>query len=132
MSNEYLKTAFHAVCKEAKPAVAHYVVLMESVSYYGGPEEGGWWGKDEIVESYQIYATEEEAETAAEAVKVLAADLTAQAKTEYGRTCLRESRWLEARGLDDSFLPEPDGPSTFRVVVRPEIPQNIYGTRHYE
>lgn len=127
----YLQAAFDEVCSEAKQAQGFYVVLMENIPFYGGPEEGGWWSSDRVIVAYQYYATEEAAQAAADAVKKLAAELEANAKTEYGEQCLRETEWLEARGLDDSFLPEPDGPSEFYVCVSEELPQNQYGCRQY-
>lgn len=37
--DSYMQAAFDAVCKEAKTAVPFFVVLMENIPFYGGPEE---------------------------------------------------------------------------------------------
>lgn len=128
----YLQSAFESVCADAKQAEGAYVCLMERVSRYGGPEEGGWWTEDHILVAYQWCSTEEEAAAKREAVERLAEDLQDQARKDYGEHCLRESEWLEARGLDDSFLPEPDGPSEFYVTVSDGLPSNSMGATHYE
>lgn len=127
----HLQQAFNTVCSEAKQAQGFYVSLMESVPYYGGPEEGGWWGSDHIVHAYQYYATEEAANAAAEAVKKLAEELETQAKREFGEQCLREMEWLDARGLDADYLREPDGNSEFFVTVTESLPENSFGDRQY-
>lgn len=129
--DRYIQQAFETVCKQAKPAEGFYVVLMENCPYYGGPEEGGWWGNDRIVCAYQWCDTEEEAEAVAEAVRKLAKELKEESQKEYGEQCLREMDWLEARGLDADFLPEPDGPSDYYVCVMRGIPENNYGRRGY-
>ena len=41
-----INEAFFNICREAKPAKSSYVSLYVNVPYYGGPEEGGWWGSD--------------------------------------------------------------------------------------
>jgi hypothetical protein len=127
----YLKSAFDQVCKDAKQAQGFYVCLMEYQPFYGGPEEGGWWGHDISLVAYQWFPTEEQAETARLAVLKLAKELEAESRKDYGRQCLREMDWLDARGLDANFLPEPDGPSTFSVVVSEGLPEETRGCRQY-
>jgi hypothetical protein len=123
--------AFHKVCSEVKEAVGHYVVLMETAPYYGGPEEGGWCGEDKVVVAYQKYATKEAADNAAKAVEKMAEELNQEAKKTYGKQCLLETEWLEARGLEDSYLKEPDGETVYSVYVTDTLPENKYGSRHY-
>lgn len=130
--SDFIKAAFSQVCKEARRARGFYVSLMENCPYYGGPEEGGWWGSDERVLAYQYFSTEEEAEAARLEVLKLAKQLQAEARRDYGEQCLREMAWLEARGLDADYLPEPDGPSTYSVLVTEGLPEEHYGPRHYE
>jgi hypothetical protein len=60
----YIREAFEQVCKEAKPAESLYVVLMEDRPYYGGPQEGGWFGHDHTIVAYQLFPTEEQARAA--------------------------------------------------------------------
>lgn len=133
--NSYLKSAFDEVCQDAIKMTEEsswYVVLMESCPFYGGPEEGGWYGNDQIVIGYQEFLTEEIASQIAERVRQLAEEMNIQAQTEYGNQCNRELDWCEKRGLDANYLPEPDGPSEYYVTVTNEIPHNSYGRRGYE
>jgi hypothetical protein len=127
----YLKKAFEAIIQDAKIPEQWYVVLIEKTPFYGGPEEGGWWGWDTNVIAYKEYPTEELAKAAAEQVRRLAKELTDQSRREYNEYCSQQMEWLEVRGLDADFLPEPDGPSKYLVLVTNEIPQNTYGCRRY-
>jgi len=128
----YLQDAFNQVCTEAKQAEGYYVALMERTQFYGGPEEGGWYGHDIIVHAYQHFTTEEAANAAKEQVEKLSQQLTLDEKRSHGEHCLRQMDWLDDRGLDADFLPEDDGPSDFYVTVTSELPTNSYGGRHYE
>jgi hypothetical protein len=130
-SEGFVKQAFEAVCKEAKPAGVFYVAMFELVPYYGGPEEGGWWGEDNILVAYQRFDTQEAADAAKEKIEELAADLSAQERTAHGEYCLRTMEWLDDRGLDADFLPEDDGPSEYYVTVTDSLPESSYGCRHY-
>lgn len=128
----YLQSAFDVVCSEAKPAEGAYVCLMERSQRYGGPEEGGWWTTDCVLVAYQWCESEEEASAKREAVEQLAAKLRRDAQREHGERCIREMDWLDARGLDADWLPEPDGPSDYYVTVSSGLPSNNYGPTHYE
>jgi hypothetical protein len=127
----YIHEAFHRVCLQAKAPETWYVCLMEKAQFYGGPEEGGWWGTDTFLSAYQEFPTEEAAEAAAEEVRKLADELSKQSRREHGRQCLRETEWLEARGLDADYLPEPDGPSEYHVLVSRGLPEGSRGCRQY-
>lgn len=132
MRDSYLREAFHQVIKDAKEPEEWYVVLMESVPFYIGPQEGGTWGEDRHVVAYRSFPNEELAERASESVKKLAYELTEQSRKGFGEHCLRQMDWLEERGLDADFLPEPDGDSTYYVIVTKRVPEDSYGCRHYE
>jgi hypothetical protein len=127
----YLNEAFHRVCDQAKEPETWYVSLIETVPYYGGPEEGGWYGHDTVVVAYQAFPSEEAAEAAAKQVRKLAKKMDQEARREHGQQCLREMDWLDARGLDADFLPEPDGPSEYSVMVSEGIPSGSRGCRQY-
>jgi hypothetical protein len=109
----------------------HFVVLTEVQEYYGGPEEGGWWGHDYIPIKFAAYGSLEEAEAVAKRVQSLAEKLNRQAYRSWGDDCARECEWLDARGLDSDYLPEPDGPNRYYVDVLDHIPQPKYGDRYY-
>lgn len=128
----FIQSAFDAVIKDAVKPTGHYVVLLEQVQRYGGPEEGGWWTTDTEVVSYKEFPTLEQAEAAAEAVKKLAKELSEESRKSLYRTLAESVEWLEARGLDADFLPEPDGPTTYYVSVTDSIPEPSYGPTHYE
>jgi hypothetical protein len=130
--SEYLHDAFHAVINDAKLPEKWYVSLMESTPYYGGPEEGGWWGSDTHLVAYREFSSEDSAESARNAVLNLAAELKADSHKTFGNQMLREMDWLDARGLEADWLPEPDGESDYYVVVSQGIPEESYGSRHYE
>lgn len=130
--SHYLESAFHGICREAQLAEDWYVTLVELVPFYGGPEEGGWHGTDRQVIAFQKFASEESALAAAHRVQHLADELKADSQRLHGEHCLREMEWLEARGLDADFLPEPDGPSDFSVIVSQGVPESTRGNRHYE
>lgn len=129
--DNFFQAAFEAVCKEAKPAEGFYVCLMESVPFYGGPEEGGWWGRDTHLVAYQHYPTEEQADAAVKQVEKLAKELSDESRKDFGEQCLREMEWLNARGLDADFLPEPDGESEFYVLKCEGLPEESRGCRQY-
>jgi|PlaIllAssembly_1097288.scaffolds.fasta_scaffold00432_13 hypothetical protein len=131
-ADSYIEAAFRRVCEQAKPAAGFFVALMERAPFYGGPEEGGWWGEDHILHAYQHYDTEEAARAATEQVTKLAQQLSEEARAAYGERCLRETEWLDARGLDDNFLPEPDGESEYYVLMSEGLPEESRGSRHWE
>jgi len=127
----YNEHAFHQICTDAKAPEAWYVCLLEQIQFYGGPEEGGWYGTDTEVIAYQEFPTKEAAETAREAVKALANELSRDSKRQYGEQCLRELDFAEARGVEaESIFPEPDT-SDFIVRVYDHIPTPSHSDRHY-
>lgn len=128
-----MKQAFFEICREAKPATAHYVSLYRREPYYGGPEEGGWWGSDYALVAYERFDSDEAASAAAEAVVELAERMSAEAKDAFNRQCAAECEWLEARGLDADFLPEVNGEVSYHVHVEDRPGSLAYeGSRHYE
>jgi hypothetical protein len=126
-----IEEAFRQICNEAKDAEGIYVALFESRPFYGGPEEGGWWGRDNILISYQKFETREAADIAVAAIQKLAYELTKEAKKSFGRQCLQEMEWLDERGLDSDYLREPDGESSYSVSVSERVPESSYGERGY-
>lgn len=128
-----IKEAFFSVCEDAKPAVSSYVSLYVRVPYYGGPEEGGWWGEDHRLVAYKHCSYPDHAEAVRRDVEALAEELSSESRREFGEQCLREMEWLEARGLDANFLPEPDGEVEY-YVAEEQSPGSLASTgcRHYE
>lgn len=127
------KEAFFQVCAEAAPASSSYVSLYRIESFYGGPEEGGWWGRDYVLVAYQEVSNDVEAEALRQKIAVLAEDLSKQAKDNFNRGCAAQVEWLEARGLDDDFLPEVDGEDSYIVLTENKPGENAYkSSRYYE
>lgn len=130
MSNRYTAEAFRLICKEAKSHHQHWwVCLMESVATYGGPEEGGWWNFSTYVVQSQRFDSEAAANEAAEKIKEMAEQLSIAQSRREGEECLRSLEWLEARGLDADFLPEPSR-TDFFVGVYDHLPQDCDRSRN--
>ena len=93
-----IQDAFFQVCNEAQPASPCYVSLYVNTPFYGGPEEGGWWGHDSHLLAYEKCQSEEEASAKREKVLALAEELNREALREYGEYCQRTMDWLENAG----------------------------------
>lgn len=134
-TDDSLQEAFDAIVADVKHPEAWYVCLMVKTTYYGGPEEGGWWGHDTEVVAYGTYQSEDEAERVKEAVEKKAAELSREARAEHGRMCSNQVDFLEARGYDaddNSVFGEVGGPDNYYVWVGNHLPQPRRGARHYE
>ena len=124
--------AFYAVCKDAVKAKSHYVSLYRIESFYGGPEEGGWWGHDYVLVASQECSTDAEANALANKVSDLAEELSKEAKDAFNRGCAMECEWLEARGLDADYLPEVSGEDRYAVYIEERAGEMAReGDRHY-
>lgn len=116
-------------CPDATHVQRCYLSLYVRVPYYGGPEEGGWWGEDIQLVAYKAFDHPE----LAEAYKVDIERLNNQARRKFGEFCQRQCDWLEERGLDADYLPEVDGPEEYFVVVEDSVGSCVtQGCRHYE
>lgn len=111
------REAFFAVCQGARPAQASYVSLYAKIPFYGGPEEGGWWGADYELVAYYRCSSAEEADVVATKVSELADELDKEAADSFHRGCAEQCEWLEARGLDADFLPEVAGATRYLVFL---------------
>lgn len=129
----YIREAFEQVVAERKEIKNEqwYVVLWEDTQYYGGPEEGGWYGWDHEPLEYAVFPNEETAEAVAAKVEERARKLSELSRRREGERCLQELAWLEARGLDADYLPERDQ-TRYHVSVENKVPEPSYGGRHYE
>ncbi len=128
----FMRAAFEKIIPDAIQAESWYVVLIEEQRVYLGPWEGGTWGSARTVECYREYPGYDLAEKAAKDIKELANEMSANARREHGEHCQRTMDWLEQRGLEADYLPEPDGESTYRVLVSQTVPENYYPSRSYE
>ena len=128
----HIKAAFEALCADAHQAAASYVSLYVTPPFYGGPEEGGWWGSDDELVSYQRCSNEVEAKALSEKVQELAVKMSKDARDNFNRHCAQECEWLEERGLDDDYLPQPDGEERYWVATESRPGERVsQGDRHY-
>lgn len=128
-----IHSAFHAICTDAEHMRGVFLSLYRREPFYGGPEEGGWWGDDTILEASQRFTCEEDAENAKEDIESLARKLSETARRDWGQQCLDEIEWCEQRNLDhESFLPETAGPTRYFVVLEQQRGSlESQGDRHY-
>ena len=132
---KYISAAFHAIAPNANTPFPYAVTLYVSVPYYGGPEEGGWYGRDVKVVAWSEYPSEWAANAAAAQMAEKAREMSETATRAHGEQCNREMEWCDARGLDYDYLPEPDGPETYFTKVEPvaRIGREVStGSRQYE
>ena len=113
-----LVDAFRAICETAEESAIRYVSLYVNVPFYGGPEEGGWWGTDtELIATYQCQ-TESEAGQIYERIESYVADLNKEAEREHNKHCLHQWQDEERRGYDSNDLyGEVDGAEQYWVTV---------------
>ena len=111
----HLEEAFFTVCANAQQVKGNYVSLYINEPFYGGAEEGGWWGSDTFLCASEWCATQEEAEAKLEAVKQLAKQLNKEAKDAFNQQCRDELDAADARGVDYDTLREVDGEMTYWV-----------------
>ncbi len=106
---------------------------MRKECSYAGPEEGGWWVNDHILEGYLWFDSVEGAEAVRVEVERLAVELSVRGRREFGRQCLEELEFCDERGLEaDEVFGEVDGPDEWYVVVSEVIPESSYASRSYE
>lgn len=132
-TNDNIRAAFKAIIPDATLAKPHYIVLWKRTPFYGGAEEGGWWGNDETPVAYHRVSTLEAAEELREQIEAKAKEMTAEASRAHGEGCLNQLAYCEARGIDDSnsVYGEDDGAESYYVTVQEEVPEASYGDRHY-
>jgi hypothetical protein len=129
--SNFIQQAFNLVCDDAIKAEKWCVALKERTRVYLGPWEGGTYGDDIEVISYKWYDTKEQAEAVKAEVEKVAKEMTEQASKSHGRYCQMMMDWLEARGLEADFLPEPDGPSEYYVTIENDYPTGCRSSREY-
>ena len=130
-----IEEAFNRICENAVQSSDWFVALMMNESYYGGPEEGGWWSHNVRLVAFQKFNSEEEAEQALTEIERLAEKLNYEARREFGDKCLRELNWLEERGIDDPNygFGEVDGEDDYFVIVTQDHPSKCesFGPTQY-
>ena len=110
-TDSYIADAFQQVCDKAEESEDRFVSLYCSVPYYGGPEEGGWWGRDVKLIATQPYPTEAQASAALSQLEACGWD---------GEEA--QSRFGEVDGAEDYFVTIESNPGS----------HESRGSRHYE
>lgn len=133
-TDSYIADAFREVCDNAEDAQDRFVSLYCIVPFYGGPEEGGWWGRDVQLIATQAFPTDSQAEIAKTRVEELAQQLKCDAKQAHGDMCRSQ---LDSCGWDGEEAQyrygEVDGPEDYFVTVElTPGSQESRGCRHYE
>ena len=130
---DYITAAFEAIITDPIVEGENRIVSLYLVhQFYGGPEEGGWWGNDYVLEQWVECATEADAAKIYERIQTLAESLSKDAKTAWGEHCQREVDNANSRGIDPADLPETDGPDEYVVMIEARAGENNKrGDRHY-
>lgn len=119
---------------EAVAAQPHYVSLYEDVPFYGGAEEGGWWGNDRILREYILTPSLAAAEALRYQIEITATELTQEAKRSHAEACLAQCENAWSRGVEpETIYGEDAGPSAYVVRIETVPGAAAYrGCRHYE
>jgi hypothetical protein len=124
--------AWDEIIEDSEVAQECYLSLYENVPYYGGPEEGGWWGYLQILQKYCKCSSHKQAEMLSDKLRKHCEELTEDAKKADGEDCLRHMERADRRGedvSDDGY----EGPSTYFMQIESIPGQNQNTTRsHYE
>jgi hypothetical protein len=130
-----IREAFEEALRDATLVQDWHCTLYLTERWYGGAEEGGWWGSTVSAVAHVTYKTEAEAEAALAAVKQLAIAKTKEAKQIHGDVCLQQLDYCEQRGIDDanSVFGEVDGEDSYSVRIENELGASEYSmSRYYE
>lgn len=132
MSDDIFLQAWDAIVEDSEVAQECYLSLYKVEPYYGGPEEGGWWGYLHILQKYCKCSSRAQAEMLMEKLQDHCKELTEEAKKADGDDCLRHMERADRRGedvSDDGY----DGPSRYYMTIESMPGQNQVTTRsHYE
>jgi len=124
--------AWNEIIEDREVAQDCYLSIYQCESYYGGPEEGGWWGYLHILKEYCKCSSREAAEMLMEKLQERCKQLNNEAKIADGEDCLRHMERADRRGedvSDDGY----DGPSTYYMTIESVPGENQVTTKsHYE
>lgn len=132
MSDNMMIQAWNEIMEDAEEAEACIVSLYNVERYYGGPEEGGWWGNLYILKEYVRCSNRVAAERLQEKLQQRCIELNKEEEKLDAELCLRHCERAYARGEDvDDY--GYDGPSSYSVFIE-KIPgeNQITERAHYE
>jgi len=110
-----------------------FVSVYRKERFYGGPEEGGWYGTDMFLErSVQV-----KSKTLARELKARwtewATGKTKDARLDWSNLCQRELDAAEAKLIDPLSLPEPNLPDEYIIHIETKKGSlERRGSRQYE
>jgi hypothetical protein len=132
MTDGIFLQAWNEIMEDAQEAEQCVVSMYSIEPYYGGPEEGGWWGNLLILKEFVRCTTRDAAEKLQEKIQERCSELNLDARKADGEHCLRQIERADARGedIDDYGY---DGPSSYNVIIEKFPGENQVTERsHYE
>jgi len=132
MTDNIMIEAWNEIMADAQEAEECIVSMYSIEPYYGGPEEGGWWGNLLILKEFVRCTTRNAAEKLQEKLQSRCEEMSREEKTFDYEECLRVCVRAYARGedVDDHGY---DGPSSYTVLIEKFPGENQVTERsHYE
>jgi hypothetical protein len=129
-------SAYFDVCNDAVKVTNQrwFVSLYVKAPFYGGPEEGGWWGTDRLLVATYEVPSEEMANTVVEKIEGWVSETNDDAKREHDEVNLQLSINAEQKSYDspEELYGEDDGVEEYYVVIENNVGQNEHrDDRHY-
>jgi hypothetical protein len=124
--------AWNEIMENAQKAEECVVSMYSVEPYYGGPEEGGWWGNLFILNEYVRCSNRDAAEKLQQKLQERCEELNKEEQQQDSEYCLRycERAWSRGEDVDDYGY---DGPSTYHVLIEKFPGENQVTERsHYE
>jgi hypothetical protein len=122
--------------QEPPEGQAHYVVIYHGEQYYGGPEEGGWYGWDYVWTGYAVFASKDEATKARDWIERAMNPWNDELVQQRNEALASEYEALVARDPSADFDGPDDDESgcfeSYSVSVQETKPEDSFGSRHYE
>lgn len=113
-----------------------FVSVYSRHRYYGGPEEGGWYGTDVTLNSHYRVADRDSAERLKRALEGSTKIEDKAERLKWARKMAQELDDAELRlgaHWEEGLLPEPDLPFTYLVYIETGLGSHASrGPRHYE
>jgi len=103
-------------CESPRQKESKFISLYESHQCYGGAEEGGWWYHQSFLQESYECLNGEQADQIRQEMQDFAEELNEASKRQHDKHLSESLDWLEARGLDADYLPEPDGPTEYGIT----------------
>jgi len=132
MNDDILIQAWDEIMADAQEAEECIVSMYSVERYYGGPEEGGWWGNLFILQKYVRCSNRDAAEKLQHKLQERCEELNREEQQRDSEDCLRhcERAWSRGEDVDDYGY---DGPSTYHVLIEKFPGENQQTERsHYE